>query len=81
MNILFIGDIVGQAGREALKRYLPVLVDTKKIDLVIANGENAAHGKGITAKIYRQIKNFGVDVITLGNHAFPMIIYLTFYMK
>ena len=70
MNILFIGDIVGQAGREALKRYLPVLVDTKKIDLVIANGENAAHGKGITAKIYRQIKNFGVDVITLGNHAF-----------
>lgn len=70
MNLLFIGDIVGQAGREALKRHLPAIVETKSIDLVIANGENAAHGKGITAKIYRQLKNFGVDVITLGNHAF-----------
>lgn len=70
MKILFIGDIVGQAGREALKRYLPALVETKEIDLVIANGENAAHGKGLTAKIYRQLKSFGVDVVTLGNHAF-----------
>lgn len=70
MNLLFIGDIVGQAGREAVKRYLPALVETKKIDLVIANGENAAHGKGLTAKIYRQLKSYGVDVITLGNHAF-----------
>ena len=70
MKILFIGDIVGQAGREAIKRYLPVILENNQIDLVIANGENAAHGKGLTAKIYRQLKNLGIDVITLGNHAF-----------
>ena len=70
MRILFVGDIVGSVGREMVETYVPKLKKEKNIDLVIANGENAAHGKGITKKIYQQLLSAGVDVITLGNHAF-----------
>jgi metallophosphoesterase (TIGR00282 family) len=70
MRILFIGDIVGKSGRDIVSSLLYSLKDEFKIDLVIANGENSAHGKGITIKIYRQLLNEGIDYITLGNHAF-----------
>lgn len=70
MKILFIGDIVGNKGRAAVKKLLPSLRLTHDIDVVIANGENAAHGKGITRKIYEELLSYGIDVITLGNHAF-----------
>lgn len=70
MNILFIGDIVGAGGRKIVIDQLPALKSELKPDIIIANGENAAHGKGITSKIYRQLINAGIDVITLGNHAF-----------
>lgn len=70
MRILFVGDIVGSVGREMVETYVPKLRKERNIDLVIANGENAAHGKGITKKIYNQLLSVGVDVITLGNHAF-----------
>lgn len=70
MRILFVGDIVGNVGREMVHTYIPILKEEEDIDLVIANGENAAHGKGITQKIYNQLLIDGVDVITLGNHAF-----------
>ncbi|MCI5773869.1 MAG: TIGR00282 family metallophosphoesterase [Erysipelotrichaceae bacterium] len=70
MKILFIGDIVGEVGRNMLSQHLASLKHDHAIDLTIVNGENAAHGKGITPKIAQQFKELGVDVITLGNHAF-----------
>lgn len=70
MNILFIGDIVGAPGRKMVLNHLKQLKETYQIDLTIANGENSAHGKGITSKIYQQFITAGIDVITLGNHAF-----------
>lgn len=68
MKILFCGDIVGKAGRAAIAKYVPTLKKELQLDLVIANGENAAHGFGITPKIYHELINNGVDVLTLGNH-------------
>lgn len=70
MKILFIGDIVGSVGRSMVEQYLPKLKEEHQLDLVVANGENAAHGKGITRKIYRQLLSYGVDMITMGNHTF-----------
>lgn len=70
MKLLFIGDIVGSSGRAVLKEKLPALKDEYQIDCTIVNGENAAHGKGITRRIYREIKSNGVDAITMGNHTF-----------
>jgi metallophosphoesterase (TIGR00282 family) len=68
MKVLFIGDIVGKGGRTATKSLLPAIVSRYKIDLVIANGENAAGGFGITDKIATEILAFGVHLITTGNH-------------
>lgn len=68
MRILFIGDIMGRAGREALEAYLPSLRGEVKPDVIIVNGENAAHGRGITEKICSQIYALGADCITSGNH-------------
>lgn len=70
MNILFLGDIVAKSGRCIVLDRLPHLKTQYKIDLTIVNGENAAHGKGITKKIYNSFVDAGVDVITLGNHSF-----------
>lgn len=67
-KILFIGDIVGRPGRIALRELLPRLVGRYGPDLVIANGENAAGGFGITPEIADEIKKLQVDVITTGNH-------------
>ncbi len=68
MDILFIGDIVGSPGRDMLTQYLPKLKDKYKPQITIVNGENAAAGKGITEKIYKQFLNLGVQTVTLGNH-------------
>ncbi|MFC7685267.1 TIGR00282 family metallophosphoesterase [Ureibacillus sp. GCM10028918] len=68
MKVIFIGDIVGSIGREAVEKYLPRLKRKYAADVVIANGENAAAGRGITQKIYQQLLQVGVDVITMGNH-------------
>ncbi len=68
MKLLFIGDIVGKTGRLATKALLPAVVNRYKIDLVIANGENAAGGFGITDKIVAELMGYGVHVITTGNH-------------
>ncbi|MBN2564292.1 MAG: TIGR00282 family metallophosphoesterase [Candidatus Eisenbacteria bacterium] len=68
MRILFIGDIVGRSGREAVAELLPGLVESRGIDFTIANGENAAGGIGITAKIGEELFDLGIDVITTGNH-------------
>lgn len=68
MKILAIGDIVGKPGRRALQQFLPGLINEYGVRFVIANGENSAHGIGITAKTARELIECGVDVITTGNH-------------
>jgi metallophosphoesterase (TIGR00282 family) len=69
-RILFVGDVVGGAGRRTLLGVLPRLRERTPIDFVIVNGENAAGGHGITSKIAREMFSAGVDVITLGNHTY-----------
>ena len=68
MRILMCGDIVGRPGREAVARHVPHLRQELALDFVIVNGENAAHGFGITDKICAELYACGVDVITTGNH-------------
>lgn len=68
MNILAIGDIVGEAGVEKLKYELPKIKKENNIDFTIVNGENSAGGMGINQKNYKAIIQAGADVITLGNH-------------
>ena len=68
MRILFIGDIVGRPGRELVRQGLQAIVDHHRIDLVIANAENSAAGFGITRDIGEQLLDYGVDVMTSGNH-------------
>jgi len=68
MKILFLGDVVGSPGRNMVQEYLPKLKDKYRPDLTIINGENAAAGKGITKKIYKQFLEWGANVITMGNH-------------
>ena len=68
MNILFIGDIVGRPGRELIRVGLRALVDRYSLDLVIANAENSAAGFGITKDIGDTLLEWGVDVMTSGNH-------------
>jgi len=68
MKLLFIGDIVGKSGRKAVKELLPLLVDTYSPDIVIANGENAANGFGLTVKIAQELFDLGIGVLTSGNH-------------
>ena len=68
MRIFFIGDIVGAPGRRAVEELLPRVVDRYFIDLVVANGENAAGGIGITPQVAEQLLNQGVDLLTSGNH-------------
>lgn len=68
MNILVIGDIVGTSGVNKVKEVLPKIIREKKIDFVIANGENSADGMGITSKIFKELMVSGVNVVTMGNH-------------
>jgi len=68
MKILFLGDIIGKPGRDAVAAHLPRLHSLLSPDLVIANGENAAHGFGITRSIAEEYFGMGIDVITTGNH-------------
>lgn len=68
LNILFLGDIVGKPGRQAVRSLLPELKKDLFLDMVIANGENASGGVGITPEIAYELLDYGVDVITTGNH-------------
>ena len=79
MRILFIGDIVGANGRQVVADHLPSLIEEYNIDFVIANGENAAHGKGITKKIYDFFMNIGINCVTMGNHTFAKREIYDFY--
>ena len=68
MNILFVGDIVGKPGRELVRKGLRAIVEEHEVDLVIANAENSANGFGITKEIGDTLLEWGVDVMTSGNH-------------
>ena len=81
MNILFVGDVFGKPGREALLRWLPGFTEENAVDFVIANGENAANGAGITSKIAERLLAGGVDVITTGNHVWRQREVYTFLAR
>jgi 2',3'-cyclic-nucleotide 2'-phosphodiesterase len=68
IKILFIGDIVGRPGRNIIKEVLLKLKTSKKIDIVFANGENLAGGKGMTLETYKEMIDSGIDYFTSGNH-------------
>ena len=70
MRILFLGDIVGRPGRHAISEVLPRWKSAYRPDIVVANGENAAAGTGITASVAGELFGAGIDVLTLGNHTF-----------
>lgn len=69
-NVIFIGDIVGRPGRDALKKVLKGIVRKHSALFVVANGENSASGFGITEKVAKELFSYGIDIITLGNHSF-----------
>lgn len=68
MRIVFIGDIFGRSGREALEKHLPYIKKELQPDVVIVNGENATNGRGINVKHAKQFYDWGADCITTGNH-------------
>ncbi|CAG8490030.1 13554_t:CDS:1, partial [Gigaspora margarita] len=70
MKILAIGDIFGKTGRKVIRDYLPQLKKEQQIDLTIANVENTTHGKGVSYKHYKELKETGIDIMTSGNHIF-----------
>ena len=77
MRILFVGDVVGRPGREAVKALLPKLRSELAIDLAIVNGENAAGGAGLTAELARELHDSGADVVTNGNHVWDQRTFMT----
>lgn len=70
MRVLMIGDIVGKTGRRMVGQHLPMLRKSEGIDFVVANGENAAGGNGLTHDVLDELLSTGIDVITSGNHIF-----------
>lgn len=68
MNILFVGDVFGSAGRHIVREHLPHVLETNAVDLLVINGENAAGGFGITPSLAEEIFDMGAHVITTGNH-------------
>ncbi len=68
MKILFCGDVVGSSGRKVLRAFLPTLKETLDLDFIVVNAENAAHGFGLTPKMYKTLKELGIHVMTMGNH-------------
>ncbi len=68
MNILYIGDIVGRPGRRAVSHFLPRIVQSRQVDLVIANAENIAHGIGATPALIEELRRCGIHLFSMGNH-------------
>ena len=68
MKILFIGDIVGRSGRKVVKELLPKIKEDEKIDIIIANAENAAGGSGLTVKVVEELLSSSIDCLTSGDH-------------
>ncbi|NYE57075.1 MULTISPECIES: TIGR00282 family metallophosphoesterase [Carboxydothermus] len=68
MNILILGDIVGRVGRRGVKEVIPRILEKHMVDFIIANGENAAGGNGLTPEIAQELFAAGINVLTMGNH-------------
>ena len=81
MNILFLGDIMGRSGRDALAKELPRLRNQLELDFVVANAENATAGAGLSIDHAQQILKIGVDCITLGDHAFDQREMISYIQK
>jgi calcineurin-like phosphoesterase len=78
MRLLYCGDVMGESGREAVAEHVPALRRRLGLDFVVVNGENAAGGFGVTEKICRSFYDWGVDVVTTGNHVWDQREILTF---
>jgi metallophosphoesterase (TIGR00282 family) len=72
MRLLFIGDIFSTIGRRVLAERLPAVIERRNVDICVANGENAAGGRGITGNLVKKLRKYGVHVITGGNHSFSI---------
>jgi metallophosphoesterase (TIGR00282 family) len=70
MRLLFLGDVVGRSGRDAISERLPGMIEQHGFDFVVINGENASHGRGLTEGHFNDLRTAGADVVTLGDHAF-----------
>lgn len=70
MKVLFLGDVVGKSGRDAVSANLPGLIQRHQFDFVVVNGENASHGRGLTEQHFNDLRMAGADAVTLGDHAF-----------
>ncbi len=70
MRILFLGDVVGSPGVELIRKALPGIIEREQLDLVVVNGENASSGSGITPRLFRHLRQAGVDAVTLGDHIY-----------
>ncbi len=70
LTILFIGDVVGKIGRRCVAKVLPEIREEYRPDLVLANAENVAHGKGVTEQTFKELLEAGIDFCTSGNHVF-----------
>lgn len=70
MRIFFVGDIVGRPGRDALRNHLGHILESRRVDLCIANAENSAAGNGITPRLGEELLSLNIDVLTSGNHVF-----------
>jgi 2',3'-cyclic-nucleotide 2'-phosphodiesterase len=81
MRLLFIGDIFGRPGRNIVRERLPLLVADRKVDLVIANGENAAAGFGITPPLVDELLGYGIEVLTTGNHVWDKREIIDFFER
>lgn len=73
MRLLFIGDIVGTPGVQLVRRAVPLLRERERIDLVVANAENAAGGSGLYPNTLRQLRAAGVDAVTMGDHIYKKV--------
>ena len=78
MKILFLGDVMGRAGRDIVAQRLPGLIEEYGFDFVVVNGENASHGRGLTEPHFNVLKEAGADIVTLGDHAFDQRDTLSF---
>ncbi|MCS7063328.1 MAG: TIGR00282 family metallophosphoesterase [Methylacidiphilales bacterium] len=81
LTVLFLGDVVGEPGREVIKKAVPFLKSKYEADFVVVNGENAAGGQGITGRITYEILRAGVDVITLGDHVWDQKEIMSFFSQ
>jgi metallophosphoesterase (TIGR00282 family) len=78
MRLLFLGDVMGRSGRDAVSERLPGLIAEHRFDVVAVNGENASHGRGLTEGHFGELRAAGADVVTLGDHAWDQRDTLTY---